>query len=107
MKTCAAIAFLVVAASSPTAMGQPISSMTGCVPPLEPYPFDPPRDDPELMTLVNEEYQVFLREAEDYINCLAEERERAFQLTNDVLARYLELFGDQAAIRSTVDSSDQ
>ena len=59
----------------------------GCLPPIEPYPYEPPRDDPELMEIVNEEYQTFLRDSEDYLNCLEQERARAFQRTNEILER--------------------
>lgn len=76
----------------------------GCLPPMEPYPYEPPRDDPELMAIVDEEYQTFLRDSEDYLNCLEQERARAFQRTNEILQRYVELFGEDARLRTVIEA---
>ncbi|UWR62778.1 hypothetical protein K4F88_19355 (plasmid) [Phaeobacter inhibens] len=71
-----------------------------CLPPEDPYPFEPP-EDPELRQLINEEYQQYIRDAEDYINCLRQEHGLAIKKTREVLNRYVELFGQEAALQST------
>lgn len=73
----------------------------GCLPPEEPYQFELP-DDPELRRMINEDYQKFILEAEDYMNCLQAEHQRAFNKTNAILQRYIAYFGDDAALQSTV-----
>lgn len=74
----------------------------GCIPPEDPYQFELP-DDPELRQMINQDYQIFIRAAEDYINCLQDEQRRAFKKTNAVLQRYLDYFGNDAALQLTVN----
>lgn len=74
----------------------------GCLPPEDPYMFDVP-DDPELRQMINEDYQTFIRAAEEYINCLEAEQRRAFDKTNAILKRYLQSFGSDAALQSTIN----
>ena len=50
----------------------------GCLPPEEPYQFELP-DDPELRQMINEDYQTFILQAEDYMNCLQAEQQRTFK----------------------------
>lgn len=70
-----------------------------CLPPEEPYPYEPPRDDPELRDLVNEQYEEYVFGIEDYINCLEAERQRAIHDSREIVQRWVQYFGDDAALR--------
>lgn len=70
-----------------------------CLAPLEPYAFEPPRDDPGLYEMVRQDYQTYLTDLEAYLRCLEDERRRAVENGNAVLRRYIEYFGDDATIR--------
>ena len=48
-----------------------------CLPPEESYPYEPPRDDPELRAIINEQYETYVLEVEEYINCLRREADLA------------------------------
>lgn len=79
----------------------------GCIPPLEPYAFAPPRDDPELYQLVNEEYQTYILDIEDYLACLQEEHRRAFNRANVILQQYVTHFGADAGLQSETTAPTQ
>ncbi|WP_254682217.1 hypothetical protein [Phaeobacter inhibens] len=99
----AAIAAIIITALPSFAHEQPYEGdilLGSCLPPEDPYPFEPP-EDPELRAMINEEYQQYIRDAEDYINCLRQEHGLAIRKTNEILNRYVELFGREAALRST------
>lgn len=72
------------------------------MPPEDPYMFDPP-DDPELRQMINEDFQTFIRAAENYMNCLQAEQRRTFNKTNAILKLYLKHFGGDAALQSTIN----
>ena len=75
------------------------AAQVGCVPPEEPYVFEPPRDDPELRALINEQYETYLFGIEDYLNCLHAESNRAAAEARVVIERWVGHFGDEAALR--------
>ena len=69
-----------------------------CYRPAPPYPFEPPRDDPGFYAFINEQYQRYLVDMQDYINCLNEEQHDAFEESQHVLQRWLDYFGDDAVM---------
>lgn len=71
----------------------------GCLPPEEPFPYEPPNDDPELRALINEQYQDYVREVEAYLNCLNREGARAREEAQAVIERWVRYYGDAAALR--------
>lgn len=104
MKQILALAFLFAAGSTSAQTfheGDDIL-LGGCLPPEEPYQFELP-DDPELRQMINEDYQTFILEAEDYMNCLQAEQQRTFNKINAILQRYIAYFGDDAALQSMVE----
>ncbi|MBM9595100.1 hypothetical protein [Roseitranquillus sediminis] len=70
-----------------------------CLPPEEPYPYEPPRDDPELRAIINEQYETYVLEVEDYINCLRDEADLASIQAREVVERWVRWFGEDAAVR--------
>ncbi len=88
-----AAAFLVLAAVPMVAQAQ-----VGCLPPATPFAYAPPKDDPELVRLIDEEYQTYIRDTEIYLNCLNTESMRARDEYQDVLRRYVQFFGIEAGI---------
>lgn len=40
------------------------AAQKGCLPPQEPYPYEPPRNDPELRQMIDEEYQAYVDDIE-------------------------------------------
>lgn len=73
-------------------------SQAACYRPVQPYPFAPPADDPEFYAYVNGEYQRYMLEMETYLNCLNVEQASAFQEVEVVMDRWIEHFGDDAAL---------
>lgn len=86
-------ALLVLAAMSTTGQAQ-----VGCLPPSAPFAYAPPKDDPELVRLIDEEYQTYIRDTEAYLNCLNGESMRARDEYQDVLQRYVQFFGIEAGV---------
>ena len=72
---------------------------TGCLPPEEPFAYEPPKDDPELRDLIDGQYQDYIRGAESYLNCLNEESTRVRAEFQGILDRYIRYFGDDAGVR--------
>ncbi len=75
------------------------AAQVGCLPPEEPYPYEPPRDDPELREIIAEQYEAYVLEAEAYLNCLHGETDRAGAEAREVIDRWVRYFGDEAALR--------
>ena len=83
-----AVAVLVAAATAAPAQTASVFDIPHTrLPQAEPYAYDLPRGDPELVAIVDGEYQAFLRDSEAYLRCLDAGRDCAFQRTNEVLAR--------------------
>ena len=89
-------AFCLAVAMAPTlATGQ-----VGCLPPEEPFAYEPPTDDSELRDLIDEQYQDYIRGTETYLNCLNAESTRVRDEFQQILDRYIRYFGDDAALKS-------
>lgn len=84
---------LAVAMAPTSAFGQ-----VGCLPPEEPFAYEPPKDDPELRALIDGQYQDYIRGTEAYLNCLNDESSRARGAFRTVLDRYILYFGDAAGV---------
>ena len=69
-----------------------------CLPPEEPYPYEPSNLDDELREMVNEQYETYVRDIEDYINCLETERAEAMRSAQQIVQRWIRYFGDDAAL---------
>ncbi|OWJ69481.1 hypothetical protein CDV52_15845 [Haematobacter missouriensis] len=91
------LALMVFVLSAPCAVAQ------GCLPPEQPYPYEPPTDDPELREIVRDQYQIYIEEAEGYMNCLQSEIGRAQTETREVLNRWVQYFGPEARMRYDED----
>ena len=76
----------------------PAFAQIGCLPPEAPFAYAPPKDDPELRALIDEEYQVYIRDTETYLNCLNAESMRARTEFDVVLKRYVQFFGIEAGV---------
>lgn len=70
-----------------------------CLPPEEPYPYEPSNLDDELRAMVNEQYETYVRDIEDYINCLETERAEAMQSAQQVVQRWIRYFEEDAVLR--------
>lgn len=81
------------AASSTTAQ-------EACLRPVPPEEVRPPTDDREFRDFLNEEYQAYLLAMQEYLNCLGREHESATKEVNEVMARWMLWFGDDARIHS-------
>ena len=81
-------------ALAPAAAGAQVA----CIPPEEPYPFEPSDLDDELRQIVNEQYEDYVRKIEGYINCLETERVEAMQSAQKVVERWVSYFGNDAAL---------
>lgn len=57
-----------------------------------------PADEREFRDLLNQEYQVYLLQIQDYLNCLGREHESATKEVNEIMARWMLWFGDDARI---------
>lgn len=77
----------------------------GCLPPEEPFAYEPPTDDPELRDLIDEQYQDYIRGTETYLNCLNAESTRVRSEFQEILNRYLRYYGDKPASSTTLPSS--
>lgn len=73
-------------------------AQVGCLPPEEPYPYEPPRGDTELRAMINEQYEAYVLGVEDYLNCLRDETDRASTEARTVIERWVAHFGDEAAL---------
>ena len=49
----------------------------GCLPPEEPFAYEPPTDDPEPRALIDGQYQDYIRDTESYLDCLNDKSSRA------------------------------
>lgn len=74
-------------------------AQVGCLPPEEPFAYEPPKDDPELRVLIDEQYQDYIRGTESYLNCLNAESARVRDEFQLILNRYLRYFGNEAALK--------
>lgn len=78
------------------------AAQVACIPPEEPYPYEPSELDDELRGIVNEQYEDYVRKIEVYINCLEAERVEAMQAAQQVVQRWVRYFGDDAVLRYDV-----
>lgn len=83
--------FLVLAAASTAAQ-------EACLRSIPPEAIHPPRNDPEFRAFLNKEYQAYLVEMQEYLNCLGREHEDATKEVNATMARWMLWFGDDAVI---------
>ena len=74
------------------------AAQVGCLPPEEPFPYAPPKDDPELRALIDEQYQDYITGSESYLNCLNDEAVRARAAYYEVFERYVRYFGVEAGV---------
>lgn len=74
------------------------AAQEACLRPVSPEAVRPPEGDPELRDFLNGEYQTYLLDMQDYLNCLGREHESATAETNRVLARWLLWFGNDATL---------
>ena len=89
------VSFLLTIATAPTlAFGQ-----AGCLPPAMPFGYKPPKDDPELRAMIDEDYQTYIRDSEAYLNCLNVESMRVRTEFDEVMRRYVLYFGTGAAMK--------
>lgn len=88
-----ALGLTLVAASSTTAQ-------EACLRPVPPEEVKPPADDREFRDFLNKEYQAYLLEMQDYLNCLGREHESATKEVNQIMARWMLWFGSDARIQS-------
>ena len=88
-----AVGFTLAAASSTTAQ-------EACLRPVPPEAVKPPTYDREFRDFLNEEYQAYLLAMQEYLNCLGREHESARKEVNEIMARWMLWFGDDARIRS-------
>ena len=95
MKGSLAVAVLVLVAAPTLAQAQ-----IGCLPPEEPFPYEPPaaEDDPEMRALIDEQYQDYIRSAESYMNCLNDEATRIRAEFDQILQRYVQFYGSEAGV---------
>ncbi len=82
-------------------------AQVACLPPEEPYPYEPSSLDAELRQLVNAQYEEYVRGIEDYINCLEAERAEAMRSAREVVQRWVRYFGDDAALHYEVAPEGQ
>lgn len=82
-------------------LGMTVSAMAQevCLRPIPPEEIAPPRDDPEFRAFLNQEYQAYLLGMQDYLNCLGREHDSATKEVDQVMNRWMRLFGDDAVIR--------
>jgi hypothetical protein len=71
-----------------------------CLRPVPPEAVRPPTDDAEFRAFLNEEYQSYLLQMQEYLNCLGREHESATKEVNETMARWILWFGDDARIHS-------
>ena len=76
-----------------------------CLRPIQPEEIQPPRDDPEFRGFLNQEYQAYLLGMQDYLNCLGREHDSATKEVDQVMNRWVRLFGDEAVIRQRQNPS--
>lgn len=76
------------------------AAQEACLRPVPPEEVRPPEGDAEFREFLNEEYQTYLLEMQDYLNCLGREHESATKEVREIMARWLLWFGDDARIRS-------
>jgi hypothetical protein len=75
-----------------------VAAQEACLRPIPPEAIKPPKDDPEFRAFLNQEYQAYLLGMQEYLNCLGREHESATKETNEVLARWMLWFGEDAVL---------
>ena len=91
-------AVLITLTLAPTLAPVPATAQVGCLPPEEPFAYEPPKDDPELRALIDEQYQDYITGSESYLNCLNDEAVRARAAYDEVFERYIRYFGVEAGV---------
>ncbi len=74
------------------------AAQEACLRPVPPEEVRPPTDDREFRDFLNEEYQAYLLAMQEYLNCLGREHESATKEVNEIMARWMLWFGDDAKI---------
>lgn len=80
------------------APGGGAAAQEACLRPVPPEAVRPPERDPELRGFLNDEYQTYLLDMQEYLNCLGREHASATAETNRVMARWLLWFGKDAVL---------
>ena len=75
------------------------AAQEACLRPVPPEAVRPPEDDAEFRAFLNEEYQSYLLQMQEYLNCLGREHESATKEVNEIMARWILWFGDDARIK--------
>ncbi len=76
------------------------AAQEACLRPVPPEEVKPPTDDREFRDFLNQEYQAYLLAMQEYLNCLGREHESATKEVNEIMARWMLWFGDDAKIHS-------
>lgn len=74
---------------------------------MPPEAVRPPDDDAAFRDFLNEEYQAYLLAMQEYLNCLGREHESATKEVNEIIARWMLWFGDDAKLHLDYDDRDQ
>ena len=90
----AVFAILLAAITAPTSA----SAQVGCLPPEEPFAYEPPADDPELRALIDEQHQADILRTKTCPNGLDGEPTRARTEFRTILGGYLQSPEDAAGI---------
>ena len=77
-----------------------VAAQEACLRPVPPEEIKPPPNDREFRDFLNQEYQAYLLAMQEYLNCLGREHESATKEVNEIMARWMLWFGDDARIRS-------
>jgi len=97
------LAVLTVLGSAPAGADdlKPVSLTAGlgaCLQPIEAYPYKLTKDDPLYQT-ARDDYQRYLEELEDYVNCLDRERSEALRELRASFDLFVENFGRDAVLK--------
>jgi len=65
----------------------PAAAQEACLRPVPPEAVRPPEDDPEFRDFLNQEYQAYLVDMQEYLNCLGRKHESATKEVREIMAR--------------------
>lgn len=74
------------------------AAQEACLRPVPPEAVRPPEGDAEFRQFLNQEYQAYLVQMQEYLNCLGREHESATKEVREIMARWILWFGDDAKI---------
>lgn len=92
------IRWLLASGLALTAAGS-VAAQEACLRPVPPEAVRPPKDDAEFREFLNAEYQAYLLQMQEYLNCLGQEHESASKEINEIIARWMLWFGDDARLQ--------